>query len=165
MLKRRSLNIKILIAMIAVVVFMLIAVGIVFAVSMKRVTDTLTDSNEVMTATSAKKSSESMNQIIRDGLLGRVIDKAEIADRILFEFEQAVQNAATAAERIYQEKESMPAMAAPEPQHEDSNQPVPQILYSENTDLKDPEIQEEIGLVCNLQATLYSLFRNYESVG
>ncbi len=162
--KNRSLRGKISLTMIVVVGLILIIVGVFSALSAGGITKTLSQSNEEMTQTSSSRSSESMIKMTQSRLQELAYGKAELADRLFYEFETAVCNAAEAAEILYANADSYSPRDVPPPSMENDGKLALQALYATGVDPDDEEIKKEVRLLGNLQDTLYVINSNAPSI-
>ena len=160
----KSLRGKIFLTMIAVVGLTLLCVGALFLFNTDRITTTLTESNQRMSQTSRSRSSSSMTEQIQIRLRELADGKAELADRMFYEFEEAVRNAAVAAELLYADAESYPPRDVPVPSMENDGKLALQVLYATGVDPADEAIQQEVRLLGNLQETLYAINHNDPSI-
>ena len=162
--KIRPLRSKIAFAMIIIVVAALLCVGAVSLINTKRITNTLKESNRQMSQTSRSMTAESMDEQIRVRLQELADDKAALADRTFYEFQQAVSMIASAAEKIYDEQDSYPQREIPLPDPAKDGQLSLQALYGTNVDPKDPAIRREAGLIGNIQETIYTVNLHNENI-
>ena len=160
----KSLRGKIALTMISVVGLTLLCVGALFLVSSDRITSTLTESNQQMSLTSRSRSSASMTEQTKTRLQELADGKAELADRMFYEFEEAVCNAAVAAELLYANADAYPPRDVPLPQMENDGKLALQVLYASGVDPEDEAIQKEVRLLGNLQETLYAINHNDPSI-
>ncbi len=164
MMKDRSLGAEILRAMIVIVLGMLLAVGIIFALTIKNVSDTLGASNRSLNETIGEKSSAYMAEQSQNRLLEIAGDKADIADEIFSDFERGVSIVASVAEQIYANPELYPARTVALPDAKNDGLLTTQVLYSADTDPADPKIIEELSLIGNVQDVLISVNESKESM-
>ena len=162
--KFRPLRSKITFTIIIVVILSLLGIGAVFLINTNRVSKTLINSNKQMSQTSRSMSFESMEKLTRVRLQEVAEDKAELADRMFYEFERAVRMAASAAEKLYEDPESYPERDIAEPDPANDGTLTLQVLYASNTDPKDEEIVREVRLLGNLQELLYAINANDDSI-
>ena len=162
--KIRPLRAKISQAIIFIVTASLLCVGAVFLINSRRISKALIDSNREMSGTSRTMSSESMDELTRTRLQELADDKAALADRTFYEFQQAVGMIATAAENIYAKSDSYPLRPAELPDPAKDGQLSVQVLYAPGVDPSSPEIVREVGLLGNLQETLYSVNLNSDNL-
>ncbi len=162
--KFRSLRGKISLTMIIVVGLTLLCVGALSFFNAKRITTTLARSNEQMTQTSRSRSSSSMDKLTQTRLQELAYGKAELADRMFYEFEEAVCDAAVAAELLYANADSYSPRDVALPRRENDGTLALQVLYATGVDPNDEEIQEEVRLLGNLQDTLYIINYNTPSI-
>ncbi len=155
---------KILLSMISIVLALLLSVGIVLAVSLKNMTRTLIDSNQDMAQISQERSSSSMTDAIRDGLLKIAGDKADLSDRIFSDSKSSVQAAASAASKIYEDADLFSPREVPLPDASNDGNLTLQVLFSAKADRDDPAFRKELELLGNIQETLYALNENSENI-
>ena len=160
----QPLRTKITLIIIIVVLVSLLCVGAIALINNKRISDTLIDSNRQMSQTSRSMSSSSMEELTRVRLQELADDKADIADRTFYEFQQAVCMIATAAEQLYAEQDSYPERDVPLPDAANNGKLSLQVLYGSDTDPDDEEIDAEKKLLGNLQELLYSINFNNDNI-
>ncbi len=160
----RSLRGKISLTMIAVVGLTLLCVGALFLFSSDQITTTLTESNQQMSLTSRSRSSTSMTELTKTRLQELAIGKAELADRMFYEFEEAVRNAAVAAELLYADADAYPPRDVPLPRMENDGKLAVQVLFATGVDPQDEAIQREVRLLGNFQEALYAINSNNPSI-
>ena len=164
MRKNRSLGGKILLAMIVLVLGMLIVAGTIFAFAMRRVSDTLVSSNQSLNETIGEKSSVYMTEQSQKRLLELAGEKADIADNLFSEFERGVCTVASVAEQIYSNPALYGERTVPLPDPEKDGELTIQVLYSANTDPADPEIEQELSLIGNVQDVLLAVNENQDEI-
>ena len=157
MTKNRSLGRKILLAMTALVIALLVVAGTIFAFAMKRTSATLADSNKVLSQTIGEKSSAYMTEQSQNRMQELAGEKAEIADEIFLEFQRGVRAAASVAQQIYDSPELYGPRTVPLPDASRDGELTIQVLYSASADPEDPEIAEELALIGNVQDTLLAV--------
>lgn len=157
MINNKSLGRKILRAMIALVIGLLLVAGSIFALTMKKSSDTLASSNQSLNKTIGEKSSAYMTEQSQKRMLELAGEKAEIADQIFLEFERGVCVAASVAEEIYNNPGQYAPRTVPLPDPKKDGELSIQVLYSAQTDPTDPEIVEELELIGNVQDTLMAV--------
>lgn len=157
MKKNISLGNRILAAMTALVLGILLVAGTIFSFTTKRASDAMARSNQNLNETIEESSSAYMARQSQERMLELARGKAEIADQIFSEFKQGVIAAATAATQIYSNPELYTPRAVPLPDPEKDGELTIQVLYSSYTDPEDPEIKEELGLIGNVQDVLMAV--------
>ena len=162
--KMPPLRKKIAQAIIFVVVASLLCVGAVFFINSRRIANTLIDSNREMSQTSRSMSSESMDELTRVRLQELADDKAALADRTFYEFQQAVSIVASAAEKLYENRDAYPQRSVPLPDPAKNGELSIQLLYAPDADPADPDTVREVGLIGNLQETVYSVNLHNENI-
>ena len=164
MSKKRSLGKKILWAIIAVVIGLLLVAGIIFFLTMKKASDNMAGSNRILSETIREQSSAYLTGESQLRMMELAENKAEIADALFFEFERGVCTAAAVAEQIYSHPEEYAARSVPLPDPERDGELTIQVLYSAQTDPEDPAIRKELGLIGNVQDVLMSVNASQENM-
>ena len=162
--KFRPLRSKITFTIIIVVILSLLGIGAVFLINTNRVSKTLINSNKQMSQTSRSMSFESMEKLTRVRLQEVAEDKAELADRMFYEFERAVGVVASAVQKLYEEPEKFPEREIALPDPANDGKLAVQVLYASDTDPEDEDIIRETHLLGNLQELLYAINLNDESI-
>ena len=157
MIHKQSLGRKILRAMIALVIGLLLVAGTIFTLTMKKASDTLALSNQSLSETIGDKSSAYMTELSQNRMLELAEDRAEIADEIFLVFERGVCIVASVAEDIYSDPGQYAPRTVPLPDPEKDGELTMQVLYSARTDPTDPAIEEELALIGNIQDTLMAV--------
>ena len=157
MFTNTSLGKKILRAMTALVIGLLLLAGTIFAITAKKTSLTLASSNRDLSETIGEKSSAYMSEQSQYRMLELAKEKAEIADEFFLEFEHGVRAAATAAEQIYDNPSLYSPRTVPLPDPSKDGELTIQVLYSAHTDPDDPKTVEELGLIGNVQDTLIAI--------
>ena len=156
-MKRKTLGRKILLAMVALVLAMLVAASLVFALTMRKVSATLVESNQTLRETVEEKAAAYMTEQSQTRLKEIAADKADIADAVFAEFERDVLIVASAAEAIYNSPENYTSRPAALPDAANDGVLTAQVLYSAHTDPSDPAVQEELNLIGNIQDVLVAV--------
>lgn len=160
----RSLRTKIFMAIISVVVIILICLFAMFFYNMDSIADMLLESNEEMSRTSSDMSSSSMDDLSQTRLQELADNKADIANNVFYEYEQAVSVIAAAAEKIYSNPDQYTVRTPPLPEFKNDGKLAVQTLYAEGTDPNDEELVKELGMLGNMQDLLYVMNNNIESM-
>ena len=164
MTKQSSLGRKILTAMIVLVVVTLIAEGLVFALTMRNVTDTLSEGNRSLTGT-IKDSSSAYLSAESEVLLARMAgEKADIADLVFADFKRGVTTVASVAEDIYGSPENYAPRAVALPDPDCDGELTVQALFSASADPDDPETARELGLIGNVSDVLTAVNEGQDSI-
>ncbi|MBR6114044.1 MAG: SpoIIE family protein phosphatase [Oscillospiraceae bacterium] len=164
MKNNKSLGRKILRAMTGLVIGMLLVAGVIFALTMRRATDTLSDSNRDLNNTIGDKSMAYLIEQSQNRMLELAKEKAQIADQIFLEFQRGVCSAASVAEQIYDNPEEYSPRPVPLPDPEKDGELTIQVLYSAHTDPADPAIEAELALLGNVQDTLIAVNASQDRV-
>ena len=158
--KRYSLNAKISIAMIGVVLFTLLGVCAIVFSAMGTLMTKLLDSSQKIGNAAAEDSYSSMYEMTRTRLMELAAGRADLADTIFQDFEKSVIILAETAERLYDAGDSFEEVPIPLPDASNDGKLAVQLLYSAKTDPKDPAVIAEAGLIGNMQDTLYAVNNN-----
>ena len=158
--KRYSLNAKISIAMIGVVLFTLLGVCAIVFSAMGTLMTKLLDSSQKIGNAAAEDSYSSMYEMTRTRLMELAAGRADLADTIFQDFEKSGSILAETAERLYDAGDSFEEVPIPLPDASNDGKLAVQLLYSAKTDPKDPAVIAEAGLIGNMQDTLYAVNNN-----
>ena len=163
-MEKRSLNMKILRAMISVVLVTAVSVIAVFGVSMLNLFNTMLDASVQIGRKAEERSADFLTERMEERMNELATDKAELADQMFAEFEDAVRIAADAAQNVYANADSYTLKEVSPPDAANDGRLAVQLLYSANTDPESIAVQEEAGLLGNLQDTLLAINDNYENM-
>ena len=158
--KRFSLNKKISIAMIGVVLLTLFGVCAIVFSAMGALTSKLLDSSQKIGETAAEDSYSSMYEMTRTRLMELAAGRADLADDIFQNFQKSVVILAEEAELLYDSQDSYGEVSIPPPDVSNDGTLAVQLLYSAETDPEDPAIIAEAGLIGNMQDALYAVNEN-----
>ena len=164
MTKNRSLGSKILVAMIVLVVVILAAEGIVFALTVRNATNMLTDSSRDLSETIMKSSSAYLSAESEELLMEMAGQKADVADLVFADFKRGVTTVASVAERIYGAPENYAPRTVELPDPERDGELTVQALFSAAADPDDPEIARELALIGNVQDVLLAVNEGQDSI-
>ena len=162
MLKNRSLGKKILNAMLAIVIVMLLLSVLFFIFTMNNLSKLQAETNEELSEMAGQMSSEYMSREASRLLQDMAVEKARIADEVFSEFESAVCEVAYVAEQIYNNPQDYGPRSVPLPDASKDGELTMQVLYSAKTDPDDPAIKKELALIGNVQDTLMAINANQE---
>ena len=164
MLNNMTLGRKILYAMILLVIGMLLAAGMIFAFSMNNISETLVVSNQNVSEAIGEQSSAYLAEQSQIRLRELAGEKADVADGLFSDFERAVRVVAAVSEQIYDEPQNYTARPVPLPDPDNDGKLSLQVLYSAQTDPKDPKIIKELGLIGNIQDLLMAVNDSQENM-
>ena len=156
MKRRKSLGTTIMIAMTSLVVITLIIVNMVIVLRMKSVQDVIVDYNGKLGDKATEISSTTMEDEVTNRLMQIATSKAAIVDSNFGHFKSSVELLAQDATYLYEHANEFGRVDVPEPKAENDGKLVVHLTHSEKTDMSDPKIQDEIGLLGNEQNTLLS---------
>ena len=157
MLTNKSLGRKIMYAMTALVIGLLVLAGTIFLFTAKKASATLASSNRSLSETIGDKSTAYMTEQSQIRMLELAEEKAEIADDFFLEFEHGVSTAASVAEQIYEHPDLYSPRSVPLPDASRDGELTIQVLYSASADPEDPKIAEELALIGNVQDVLMAV--------
>lgn len=157
MKKMGSLRNKILLDMILLVIGLLVAAAIIFQLTSKDVSETLTASNKRLSTTIGESSSAYLTEESRSRLLELAGEKAESAEQMFSDFGRGVRVVASVAERIYSDPAAYSPRPVSPPDPKNQGKLTMQVLYSSKVDPEDPKIKEELALIGNVQDTIMSV--------
>ena len=164
MQRKRSLGLKITRTMMGVVLTLLVAVGVIVGVSVRKTTNDLITANTKIADTSGEVSMSSMTSLTQTRLKEMASAKAETANEIFEDFRQDVSTVAEAAGHLYDHADRYGRQTVPEPDAANDGNLSVQMLYADYADRDDPAFQDEAGLMGNLSDILYAINSQSESM-
>ena len=156
MKRRKSLGTTIMIAMTSLVVITLIIVNMVIVLRMRSVQNVIVDYNGKLGDKATEISSTTMEDEVTNRLMQIATSKAAIVNSNFGHFKSSVELLAQDATYLYEHANEFGRVDVPEPKAENDGKLVVHLTHSEKTDMSDPKIQDEIGLLGNEQNTLLS---------
>ena len=154
--KKKSLGRTILIAMVALVVATLAFVLLSIVLRLGTVQKVLVEYNSELGDKAGEISMTSMEQEVTDNLLRAANSQADIVDSNFGHFKSTVELLAQDATYLYEHASEFGRLKIEEPKAENDGKLVVHITHSENTNMSDPAVTDEIGLLGNEQNTLIS---------
>ena len=154
--KEKSLGRTILIAMTLLVVITLTIVSITIAARMQVMQNELVDYNSKLGDKAGEVSSSSMEAEVSERMISIAEGQANIVDSNFGHFKSTVELIADNAKYVYEHADEYARVPIEEPKAENDGKLVVHITHSENTDMDDPAIIDEAGLLGNEQDTLLS---------
>ena len=153
---KKSMGTTIMIAITSLAVAVLVIVSAVLVIRMKSMQKTLTEYTAKMGEEAERISSTSMEDEVTSRLLQTAKGKAEIVDSNFGHFRSSVELLASDATYLYEHPDEFGRLEVPEPKAENDGKLVVHLTHSESTDVSDPRVADEIGLLGNEQNTLLS---------
>ncbi len=154
--KRRSLGTTILVAMVALVMLTLLIITLVFMVRLKMMQRDLIKYNGMLGDKAGATSSASMEKEVAERLMKIARDQADIVDSNFSHFKSTVELLASDATYLYEHAADFGRIEIEEPKAENDGKLVVHITHSKNTDMTDPAVIDEAGLLGNESNTLMS---------
>ena len=154
--KKKSLGKTILIAMVALVVATLAFVLLSIVLRLRTVQNVLVEYNSELGDKAGEISMTSMEQEVTDSLLRAANSQADIVDSNFGHFKSTVELLAQDATYLYEHSSEFGRLKIEEPKAENDGKLVVHITHSENTNMSDPAVIDEVGLLGNEQNTLIS---------
>ncbi|MGN0337154.1 MAG: SpoIIE family protein phosphatase [Lachnospiraceae bacterium] len=160
-----SLRKKIMFLCVGNILLVSLTLGIFMSVRMNHLTNDVVESNSEFSEVAGGMSAESMTAQMRKRMTELTGSNAELANAKFEELENQVILLANLAQKIYEDPDSYSAREVALPDADKDGELSIQLLHSASvTDLDDPGIQEKIGLMGNLQDTLYEVNNNFENM-
>lgn len=142
-----------------------LTLGIFMSVRMNQLTNDVVESNSAFTEVAGGMSADSMTAQMRKRMTELTGSNAELANAKFEELENQVILLANLAQTIYEDPDSYSAREVALPDADKDGELSIQLLHSASVaDLDDPGIKEKIGLLGNLQDTLYEVNNNFENM-
>ena len=154
--KKKSLGRTIKIAMISLVVGTLAVVLLSIVLRLHSVQNLLVEYNAKLGDSAAEISSTSMEEEVTERLMQIARSQADIVDSNFGHFKATVELLAQDATYLYEHASEFGRIEIEEPKAENDGKLVVHITHSENTNMSDPAVKDEAGLMGNEQNTLIS---------
>lgn len=160
-----SLRKKIMFLCVGNILLVSLTLGIFMSVRMNYLTNDVVESNSEFSEVAGGMSADSMTAQMRKRMTELTGSNAELANAKFEDLENQVILLANLAQKIYEDPDSYSAREVALPDADKDGELSVQLLHSASvTDLDDPGIQEKIGLLGNLQDTLYEVNNNFENM-
>ncbi len=153
---KKSLRATILVAMTALVAITIVVVSLVIVFRMRSMRGELVDYNDKLGNGAAEISSGSMEEEITERLIQIASGQAAIVDANFGHFKSSVELLASDATYLYEHADEFGRIVPEEPSADNDGKLVVHMTHSENTDMSDPAVIDEAGLLGNEQNTLIS---------
>ena len=154
MKKKRSLGTTVHISMISLVVITLVVVSATMIFRLYVIKDTLIANSGKLGERAGEISSTSMAAEV-DARLNRIVnDQADIVDSNFGHFRSSVELLANEAVFLYENADEFGRFPVEEPKAENDGKLVVHVSHSEKTDMEDPAVIDELGLLGNESNTL-----------
>lgn len=142
--------------MVALVVLTLIIVTVVSAFKLRSMQRELVEYNGRLGDRAGEMSSESMKEEVTEHLMSIASGQADIVDSNFSHFRSTVELLASDATYLYEHPGEFGRITIEEPKAENDGKLVVHITHSKDTDMEDPAIIDEAGLLGNESNTLMS---------
>ncbi len=153
---KKSLGTTIMVAIISLAAAVLIVVMVIMLLRMNSMRNTLVEYNAKMGNEAENISSTSMEKEVIDRLLLTASQKAAIVDSNFVHFRSTVELLASDSTYLYEHADEFGRIDVPEPKAENDGKLVVHLTHSKKTDMSDPAVIDETGLLGNEQPTLIS---------
>ncbi len=154
--KGRSLGLTIMIAMTLLIVATVGIVLFTIVYRVKQMQSELVGYNGKLGTRASEISSESMEKEVTERLIQIANDKASIVDSNFGHFKATVELLASDSTYLYEHADEFGRIPIDEPHAENDGKLVVHLTHSQDTDMEDPAVVDEIGLLGNEQNTLLS---------
>ncbi|MBQ6259167.1 MAG: hypothetical protein IJJ79_05730, partial [Lachnospiraceae bacterium] len=154
--KKRSLGTTILISMIVLVAAILVLVTVSMVLSMIPIQKELTNGNTRLGDKAREISVDSMEEEVTTRLIQTATSQADIVDSNFGHFKATVELIASDATYLYEHADEYAKVKIEEPKAENDGKLVVHMTHSEKTNMSNPAVIDEAGLLGNEQNTLLS---------
>ncbi len=154
--QRLRLSNIILLSMFTLILVTLVAVFIVIGVNLYSLERAFTESNDRLGAKAGEISSASIENEVTGRLMEMAGAQANIVDSNFMHFQTSVELLASDAPYLYEHADEFGRVAVDEPRAANDGKLVVHVTHSENTDVTDPAVIDELGLLGNESNTLIS---------
>ena len=160
-----SLRKKIIAMCVGNVLLVTLTIGAIMTVQMNRLTDRAVQANDEFTDIAGEMSASSMTAQIRQRMSDMTRSNARLADARFEELENQVGLLADLTEQIFSNPDQYAAREIPLPDAANDGELSVQFLHSASvTDLQSPAVAKKVGLLGNLQDTLYEVNSRFENM-
>ena len=160
-----SLRRKIIAICVGSVILVTLTVGAIMTVQMNRLTDRAVQANDEFAEIAGDMSASSMTGQLRQRMLNVTDCNARLADAKFEELENQVVMLANVTEDLLSNPDAYTSREIPLPDAANDGELSVQFLHSASvTNLNDPVVAKRIGLLGNLQETLYEVNNNFENM-
>ncbi len=156
---------KIIAMCVGSVVLVTVTVGTVMTAQMNRLTDNAVQANNEFANIAGDMSASSMTEQLRERMLDVTDCNARLANTRFEDLETQVSMLANVTEKIFSDPEAYTAREIPLPDADSDGELSVQFLHSASVkNLDDPKVAQRIGLLSNLQETLYEVNNQFENM-
>lgn len=160
-----SLRKKIVALCVGNTLMVTLTVGAIMLFQMNRLTGELTEVNNEFASIAGEVSVLSMNGQIRSRMQELTDSNARLANAKFEELENQVMLLADVTKQIYENPTEYSPREIPLPDAANDGELSVQLLHSESvTDLSAPEVEKQLGLLGNLQETLFEVNNHFENM-
>lgn len=160
-----SLRNKIITICVGNTLLVTLIIGIFMVAQMDRLTRDVVQSNSEYTSVAGKMSSDSMTELVCQRMMELTNGNAKLANEKFEQLEEQVIMLSDLTQKVFEDPGSYSFREVAPPDAEMDGQLSVQFLHSQSvTDPEDPKIQEQLGLLGNLQDTLYEVNDNFENM-
>ncbi|MDD6038855.1 MAG: SpoIIE family protein phosphatase [bacterium] len=160
-----SLRKKIVALCVGNTLLVTLTVGAIMLFQMNRLTGEMAQVNNEFAAIAGEMSALSMNGQIRNRMQELTDSNARLANAKFEELENQVMLLADVTKQIYENPTEYTPREIPLPDAANDGELSVQLLHSESvTDLTAPEVEKQLGLLGNLQETLYEVNNHFENM-
>ena len=160
-----SLRKKIIILCVGNTLLVALTLGIFMVVQMGLLTRGVVQSNSEYTSVAGEMSADSMTEQVRQRMMELTTGNAKLANEKFEQLEKQVIMLADLTQKVFEDPDSYGYREVAVPDADNDGILSVQFLHSESVkDLEDPKMQEKIGLLGNLQDTLYEVNDNFENM-
>ena len=152
--RRQSLRTKIIIAMTALIILNAAILGSLIGTKMKSTRRDIIENNKQLSSTVKTISSSFMKTEVSNRMLDVAKLNAESADSDLEQFKETVEMLAADAEYYYDHADSYGRFMVSPPNKDNQGVLSLHMTYSKDTNINDPAIRDEAGLLGNGQSSL-----------
>lgn len=159
-----SLRKKIMYTCVGNILLVSLIIGVFLIVRMGMLKSDVVQSNNEFTNTVSAMSSESMTAQVRRRMIELTKGNALLANERFEQLENQVTLLANMTQKLYEDPDRYGAVKVSEPNAANNDVLSVQLLHSASTDLSDPDIQKEAGLLGNVADALYEINNNFDNM-
>lgn len=159
-----SLRKKIMYTCVGNILVVSLIIGVFLIVRMGMLKSDVVQSNNEFTNTVSAMSSESMTAQVRRRMIELTEGNALLANERFEQLENQVTLLANMTQKLYEHPDRYGDVKVSEPNAANDDVLSVQLLHSASTDLSDPDIQKEAGLLGNVADALYEINNNFDNM-
>jgi len=155
--RKKTLGTTILVSTLSLVIITMLLLIIIMFFRMRSVQSSLVENNRMLGKKAGETSSSSMEKEVAERLVQIANGQADIVDSNFSHYKSTVELLAADATYLYEHADEFGRIKVNEPDAKNDGKLVVHLTHSEKTDMSDPSVIDEAGLLGNESNTLMSV--------